>query len=119
MIGQLRLPASYFQGAQGRQPWIGDGRPVSASHALEGDDRPWSFDTYNGKHNLLAFRAFQSQGRLSQKDYGQSPLEKYDTLAAVLAAGRGSGPVSDDELVRLAPGAARWEGDPINRFEPD
>lgn len=107
------LPEGYFQGpSPGRQRFL-QGRQSEVRVALPEDRMPWSFDTFNGKHNLLAFRKVKGG-----TDFGQSPLEKYDTLLAYHQNKDGSGSRIEDRAALAAlrdKGAALWEADPANQ----
>lgn len=107
------LPGGYFHGASpGRQEFYRGAHP-KATIDLPAAARPWSFDTFNGAHALLAFREAWSGGRAALR-YDQSPLEKYDTVAASRKLGRDARSPGDDQVLAAVPGAALWEGNPVN-----
>lgn len=110
------LPESYFRGTRPGRLAFRRGKQPEVKVELPAENRPWSFDTFNGKHNLLAFRTFKS-GSAGSKDFGQSPLEKYDTLLAYELNKNGSTRQISDQEAQAAlygKGAALWEADPSN-----
>lgn len=113
------LPESYYEGTASPLPFMQGNHPTQRIE-LDDDRKPWSFDTFNGHTSMLSVRGIRTNQRDASGNYrvnlyyDQSPLEKYDTLAASHAL-KDSQERSERNIIDATAGAALWETDPSNR----